>query len=216
MSARTIENYAGRYKYYGNWSTRLSTHSPFDLAKQIAQAAIEKKSEDVRILDLTKLDSVTDYFVICTGEVNQQVKAIAAHVERNVRETLGEKAMHREGLDSLNWVLIDYIDVVVHVFRPSYRDFYRLEDLWSDADVMIVRDDEEPVMKAGKKKAVKSVTKSAAKSAAKKPTKKAAAKKSVSKAVKKSAVKKPAVKKSAESPVKKTPAQEGTSQKDAG
>lgn len=174
------------------------------MAKQIAQAAIEKKAEDVRILDLTKLDSVTDYFVICTGEVNQQVKAIATHVERSVREKLGEKAMHREGLDSLNWVLIDYIDVVVHVFRPSYRDFYRLEDLWSDADVTEIRDDAPPVTKLGVKKAAKKVVKSAAKPATKKASKKTAAKKSAGKTVKKSPAKKSAVKKSVEKPVKKT------------
>lgn len=176
------------------------------MANHVAQAALEKKAEDVRILDLTKLDTVTDYFVVCTGEVNQQVKAIATHIEREAREKLGQKAAHREGMDSLNWVLIDFIDVVVHVFRPSYRDFYRLEDLWSDADVIEVRDDAPPVVKPGVKKAAKKAAKSAAKTAAKRPTKKAAVKKSpAKKAAKKSVKKSPSktVKKAAKTPASK-------------
>lgn len=136
---------------------------------------------------------MTDYFVICTGEVNQQVKAIATHIERSARETLGEKAAHREGMDALNWVLIDYIDVVAHVFRPSFRDYYRLEDLWSDAPVIEVRDGE-------------IVSKPAVKKAAKRPAaKKKAVKKSAAKRktpVKRAAVKKKAAKKA----VKKAPA----------
>lgn len=178
---------------------RLRNARPLQLAKQIAQAALEKKAEDVTILDLTQLDTVTDYFVICTGEVNQQVKAIATHIEKSTRETLGEKAAHREGMDALNWVLIDYIDVVVHVFRPSFRDYYRLEDLWSDAKVIEVVDQaasksavKESAKRTAaiKKKALVITQKSAAKKqAVKKKTAKKAAKKAVKKAVKKAAKK---------------------------
>jgi len=159
------------------------------LAKHAALAALEKKAEDVRILDLTKLDTVTDYFVICTGEVNQQVRAIANHIERSARESLGEKATHKEGMSSSNWVLIDFVDVVVHVFRPSYRDYYRLEDLWSDAGVIEVRDGEELVMIASLGKAVKKAAKKAVKKKAVK--KKAATKKSVKKSAKKAKKKAP-------------------------
>lgn len=150
-------------------------------------AALEKKAEQVRILDLTKLDTVTDYFVVCTGEVNQQVRAIATHIERSARESLGEKPIHREGMDSLNWVLIDFVDVVVHVFRPTYRDYYRLEDLWSDADVIEVSDDDGFVIVPGLGKVAKKSAKKAIKKSAKK-----AVKKSAKKAVKKKAVKKTA------------------------
>lgn len=173
---------------------------PLDLAREIAQAALEKKAENVQILDLTKLDTVTDYFVICSGDVQQQVRAIAHHIEKKMRDQLGEKAYHTEGMDSLNWVLLDYVDVVAHVFRPAFRDFYRLEDLWSDAGVMHVEDEAKPVVK---KKAVrkspavkKTGVKKAAKSAVKKtPAKKAATKKAATKKVVKKAATKTRAKK---------------------
>jgi ribosome-associated protein len=92
---------------------------------------------------LTGLDSVTDYFVICTGEVNMQVRAIVNHVEKEMRKLLRERAIHREGYESLNWVLLDYVDVVVHVFRPSFREYYRLEDLWSDAERIDVQSEKD-------------------------------------------------------------------------
>ncbi len=170
-------------------------------------AALEKKAENVRILDLTKLDTVTDFFVVCTGEVNQQVRAIATHIEKSVRDKLGEKVYHKEGMDSLNWVLVDFVDVVVHVFRPSFRDYYRLEDLWSDADVIEVSDEDGfvtvPAMgKPPKKSVKKAVKKKAAKKVAKKPAKKAA-KKSAGTSVSKTAPKKKTVKKVVKKAAKK-------------
>jgi ribosome-associated protein len=84
----------------------------------------------VLILDLRKLETLTDYFVICTGDVDQQVRAIVKHIEEQVKLGRGERVFHREGLEAMNWVLLDYVDVVVHVFKPSFREFYRLEDLW--------------------------------------------------------------------------------------
>jgi ribosome-associated protein len=75
-----------------------------------------------------------DYFIICTGEVNSQVRAIVNYIEKEIRKDLRDRALYREGYESLNWVLLDYVDVVVHVFRPSFREYYRLEDLWSDAE----------------------------------------------------------------------------------
>lgn len=189
-----------------------------ELAKHAALAALEKKALDVRILDLTKLDTVTDYFVVCTGEVNQQVRAIATHIEKSAREHVGEKVFHKEGMDSLNWVLLDFVDVVVHVFRPSFRDYYRLEDLWSDADVIEVSDEDGfvevsrtgHVAKSKKalttgnatKKSTKKAVKKAAKKAAKKAVKKRA-KKSVGTSVSKTPAKKKAVKKAAKKPAAK-------------
>lgn len=198
-----------------------------DLAKHAALAALEKKAENVRILDLTKLDTITDYFVVCTGEVNQQVRAIATHIEKSTREHLGEKLFHKEGMDSLNWVLLDFVDVVVHVFRPSFRDYYRLEDLWSDADVIEVSDEDgfvfipatgRPPKKAVKKAVKKKVAtkKSGAKKTAKKAVKKTTRKSvgtSVSKTAPKKAEKK-VVKKSVKKVVRKT-AKAPTSKKKA-
>lgn len=156
-------------------------------------AALEKKAEQIRILDLTKLDTVTDYFVICTGEVNQQVRAIASHIEKSARSELGERPIHTEGYDSLNWVLIDFVDVVVHVFRPVSREYYRLEDLWSDADVIDLTDDGEFVVSSVKGKAPKKAVKKTVKKAVKKKSaaKKTSGKKTVKKSAKKAKKKAP-------------------------
>lgn len=108
------------------------------LARSVAAAALDKKASEILILDLRKLDAVTDFFVICTGDVDQQVRAIARGIEDRVRKTTGDRVLHREGMESLNWVLLDYVDVVVHVFKPSFREFYRLEDLWGDAAILAV------------------------------------------------------------------------------
>ena len=129
------------------------------LAEYIAAAALEKKAGDVVILDLRKLETLTDFFVICTGDVNQHVRAIADHIEREMRAR-GERVLHREGMEGLNWVLLDYVNVVVHVFRPSFREFYRLEDLWGDADARPVTDEEKlSVAKKPRKRAATGTTK---------------------------------------------------------
>jgi ribosome-associated protein len=96
--------------------------------------SLEKKGEDVKILDLRGLTSVTDFFVIITADSERKAKAVTDHI---VDELKGddERPMHIEGLDSLHWVLIDYVDVVVHIFQPDERRFYDLESLWSDAVV---------------------------------------------------------------------------------
>ena len=124
-----------------NRSSRLAEKNAGKLAAGIAKAALEKNAQNVTVLDLTGLDTVTDYFVICTGEVNMQVRAIVNHVEKEMRKLLRERAVHREGYESLNWVLLDYVDVVVHVFRPSFREYYRLEELWGDAERIDIESD---------------------------------------------------------------------------
>jgi ribosome-associated protein len=108
------------------------------LANRIAAAALEKKAADVLILDLRKLEAMSDFFVIATGDVDQHVRAIVKHIEDQVKLSLGERVNHREGMGTFNWVLLDYVDVVVHVFKPSFREFYRLEDLWGDAEATLV------------------------------------------------------------------------------
>lgn len=111
------------------------------MARCAAEAARDKKAKDILILDLRSLDALTDFFVICTGDVDPHVKAIAEYIEIQVKKTTSNRLLHREGMESLNWVLLDYIDVVVHIFKPRYRDFYRLEDLWADASALAVGDE---------------------------------------------------------------------------
>jgi len=105
---------------------------PKNLAKRIAKLALEKKAEDVVILDLRKLTKVVDFFVICSAESSLQVKAIVDHITEKLEER-GIRAWHVEGYENLQWVLIDYVDVVAHVFLRETREFYALERLWGDA-----------------------------------------------------------------------------------
>ena len=96
----------------------------------------EKKGHQIAQLNLTKLDdAITNHFIVCHGNSTTQVKAIANFITENVKKLTGEIPMHFEGLQNAEWVLIDYIDVVVHVFVKEKRFFYNLEELWSDAEV---------------------------------------------------------------------------------
>ena len=102
------------------------------LAKRIAGYALTKKAMDVVMMDLRGLSSVTDFFVICHGESDVQVKAIANAILDGTEED-GVRVWHKEGYEYLHWVLLDYVDVVVHIFQKNERAFYGLERLWGDA-----------------------------------------------------------------------------------
>jgi ribosome-associated protein len=98
-----------------------------------ASAASDKKAEDIVVIEVASLLVVTDFFVICTGRNLPQVRTIAEEVEDQLREKGGIKPIGREGADQGKWILLDYGDLVVHVFQPEEREFYRLEKLWGDA-----------------------------------------------------------------------------------
>ena len=110
------------------------------LAERAAHLALEKKASDILILDVRGLTSAADHFVICSADSETQVKAIAENVAEKMREE-GDKPWHVEGLESRRWVLIDFVDVVVHVFYSETRQFYGLENLWGDAPMTRVEDD---------------------------------------------------------------------------
>jgi ribosome-associated protein len=121
-------------------SVENSAHGKkMSLQRQIAELALTKKAKEVAILDLRKLTSMTDYFVVCTGESETQVKAIADAIMSGM-EKIGERVWHTEGLQNLQWVLLDYVDVVVHVFHRDARSYYGLERLWGDAKVQKITD----------------------------------------------------------------------------
>jgi ribosome-associated protein len=103
-----------------------------ELSHQISEIIFTKKGYDVILIDLRKLVTFTDYFVVCSADSDTQVKAIADQVDKALSEE-GIKCWHREGLKALNWVLMDYVDVVVHIFKKEAREFYNLEKLWGDA-----------------------------------------------------------------------------------
>ncbi len=110
------------------------------LTEKITQLALDKKATDITVMDLIGISDVADYFIILSGESDVHVKTLANHIERELK---GEKirAAHREGFNRLNWVLLDYIDVVVHIFRPETREYFALEKLWADAKITKVTDD---------------------------------------------------------------------------
>ena len=110
-----------------------------DLANSITELIFNKKGYDVKILELRDITSIADYFVICSADSDTQVKAIADEVDKKLRDE-GIKSWHTEGYRSLNWVLIDFVDVVVHVFKKESREYYNLEKLWGDAPVVDVTD----------------------------------------------------------------------------
>jgi len=103
-----------------------------EVAVTAARAAATKQATDVTILDVQGLIVITDYFVIASGQTDRQVKTIVEEVEKAVRD-LGEKPVRREGEADSRWVLLDYVDVVVHVFAEEEREYYDLERLWRDA-----------------------------------------------------------------------------------
>lgn len=103
-----------------------------------ARAIDEKKGSDIVIQDVSELLNVTDYFVIATGANNRRVDAIAEEVEEKLREECGIKPISREGRDNDEWVLLDYGAIIVHIFQPATRDFYRLEQLWEQAPTVDV------------------------------------------------------------------------------
>lgn len=104
-----------------------------DLVLVAVNAVVEKKGEDLAVLDLTGISPIADYFLICSGTNSRQVRTIADEVERKVKELCGIAPKSTEGLSDSNWVLMDYVDFVVHIFMPETRDFYSLERLWADA-----------------------------------------------------------------------------------
>ena len=111
---------------------RLNRNSK--IFKSIIRAIQDKKGENIVSLDLRKIpEAVADFFIICEANNQPQIRAISDSVEEQVKENCGESPYHHEGKQNLHWVLIDYINVVVHIMTPETRKFYKLEEMWSDA-----------------------------------------------------------------------------------
>jgi ribosome-associated protein len=112
--------------------TRLNSNSR--ILKLIIKAIQEKKGENIIALDLRKIpEAVSDYFIVCDASSTIQVRAIADFVEETIKKELGEIPYRHEGYTALQWVLIDYVNIVVHIMQPETRKFYKLEEMWSDA-----------------------------------------------------------------------------------
>tara|TARA_B000000475_G_scaffold260161_1_gene243690 strand:- start:396 stop:758 length:363 start_codon:yes stop_codon:yes gene_type:complete len=99
------------------------------LIKKVVDLALDKKAEDLVVLDVRGISSITDYMIICHGNSEPQVKAITD----SIRKGTPQKPKHLEGYDKQNWVLIDYFDIIIHVFNKEQREYYSLDRLWADA-----------------------------------------------------------------------------------
>ena len=113
----------------------MTTHpvmAPEAVARRAAQLVHDMKAQDVVLLDLKGVTDMSDYFLIATGTSDTHVRAIAQHVELEMKKA-GAPAHHIEGAEQGRWALLDFVDVVVHVFHPTLRNFYQLERLWGDA-----------------------------------------------------------------------------------
>jgi ribosome-associated protein len=115
----------------------VRTIEAITLARRVVELAEDKQASDIVMLDLQHLNAVADYFVICSGESNRQLKAILAAIEEGISQEFGLDA-RIEGATDTGWVLLDYGDVVVHIFSVELRDYYRLERLWSKATPVVV------------------------------------------------------------------------------
>lgn len=111
-----------------------------ELLTNIIRGIEEVKGNDIEILDLREIENtVCDYFVICNGNSNTQVNAIVNSVQKIVSKELKDKPWHVEGNDNGEWVLMDYVDIVVHVFQKQIREFYNIEGLWGDAKITTIQ-----------------------------------------------------------------------------
>jgi ribosome-associated protein len=106
------------------------------LIHNIVEGILEKKGKDVLVLDLKKIGhAFCDNFIICNADSNTQVSAIADSIEKKVKDELNVKVHHREGVDNSIWVLLDFNEILVHIFQTEYRGYYKLESLWGDAKI---------------------------------------------------------------------------------
>ncbi|QQL44294.1 ribosome silencing factor [Sulfuriroseicoccus oceanibius] len=103
------------------------------LAIAVAQVLEDQRGEDIVVLNLEGLSNIADYFVVCSGNSTPHLKALRREVLERLKDEHGVEAYHKDGMPDSQWVLVDFVDVIVHIFHPEKREYYALEDLWADA-----------------------------------------------------------------------------------
>jgi ribosome-associated protein len=119
----------------------IPTYSSAELAQRAAAILLDRKANDVVLLSLKGVSDMTDFFLIASGTSDTHVRALGNSVLADLKKETGQMANHVEGLQQGRWVLLDYVDFVVHVFHPTLRNFYQIERLWADAEVVPVAAD---------------------------------------------------------------------------
>lgn len=112
------------------------------IVKIITEALLSKKGKDISVLDVSELTTLTDYFVICHGTSDVQIKALADAVEDEVHKKAGEKAWKKEGLEGRSWVILDFVNIVVHIMNKEKREYYALERMWNDAKITHIENED--------------------------------------------------------------------------
>jgi len=111
------------------------------LVQVIGEGLLEKQAKDITVLDVHELTTLTDSFVVCHASTDTQIKALADSVVKTTKEQLNEKPWQQEGRDARRWVILDYVNVVVHIFRKDLREHYALERIWNDANITKIEDE---------------------------------------------------------------------------
>lgn len=120
---------------------KFVSHQSEDLVQSIVYGMKEKKAQEIVTINLKNIpNAITNYFVICHGNSNTQVEAIAESIGFEVNKALNDRPINVEGAELADWILLDYVDVVVHIFQENSRRFYNLEDLWADAETIKIED----------------------------------------------------------------------------
>jgi ribosome-associated protein len=126
-----------------NQFTSASPHKTADsdkLISAITDGLLEKKAKNIVLLDVRELTTLADYFVVCHGTSDTQIRALANSAMEKVKETTGENAWKQEGMDARRWIILDYVNIVVHIFSEEKRDYYGIERMWNDAIVTEITD----------------------------------------------------------------------------
>ena len=110
------------------------------LIKRITDLILDKHGSEIKIINVSKLTSLTDYFIICSSDSNPKTKALINHIIDNIKNDFDLKPLNSEGIENLDWVLLDYINIVVNIFSPEKRNYYNIEKLWGDAEITIIKE----------------------------------------------------------------------------
>ncbi len=113
-----------------------------ELIDTITEALLDKKAKDIVLLDVRELTTLTDYFVVCHGTSDTQIRALAGSVTEKTKKKIGESVWKQEGMDARRWIILDYVNIVVHIFSEEKREFYGIERMWSDAIKTEIEDKE--------------------------------------------------------------------------